>query len=135
MSSGSRLPSPFFLSLVLFLPPGAPLASQETSSTPPEWMDDPLVMASATVVALLAETPACLQGYRPEQSGPLIRIVEGEEPFPDTTFTVEPMQFESEGFRINGWLYLPDTEGPHPLIVLNQRWRERRPGHPLRRRR
>lgn len=118
MSPWSRLPGRFFLSLLLFLPPGASVASQETSSTPPEWMDNPLVLASATVEALLAEKPTCLQGYRPVQSGPLIRIVEGEEPFPDTTFTVEPMRFESEGFRINGWLYLPDTEGPHPLIVL-----------------
>jgi len=67
---------------------------------------------------LLTETPACLEGYRPLQSGHLLRLNERGEPTLDTTFVVEPVQFEIEGFRISGWLYLPKTEGPHPLAVL-----------------
>ena len=116
MSGYRGVPRVLFLALFLVL--GGPLASQEKGSEPTPWGDNPLVMAPERVAALLAENPACLEGYKPLQSGPLLRLNDGGEPTLDTTFVVEPMQFESEGVRISGWLYLPETEGPYPLVVL-----------------
>jgi hypothetical protein len=62
--------------------------------------------------------PACLEGYRPNQSGPLSRI--GQKPAEkyDSTFTVEKMKIPSDGLLINGWLYLPKKTGKFPLLVL-----------------
>jgi hypothetical protein len=62
--------------------------------------------------------PPCLEGYRPWQSGPLIKLNPDGEPTRDSTFSVEPMQIVSDGLRIKGWLYLPLTEGPYPLMVF-----------------
>ena len=64
------------------------------------------------------EKPAALSGYKPLQSGPLLRLDSVNGPVLDTTFLVEQMQIESEGLMINGWLYLPEKEGKYPLVVL-----------------
>ena len=93
MSGRCRAPRAraFFLSLLLV--PGSPLAAQETGSDPTPWKDNPL-LAPERVQALLTGTPACLEGYKPLQSGPLLRLNEGGEPTLDTTFVVEPVHFE-----------------------------------------
>jgi dipeptidyl aminopeptidase/acylaminoacyl peptidase len=37
---------------------------------------------------------------------------------PDSSYVVGALQFRSEGFLINGWLYLPMEGRPSPLVVL-----------------
>jgi pimeloyl-ACP methyl ester carboxylesterase len=66
----------------------------------------------------LMKKPLCLDGYRPNQSGPLSRIDAKPGEKDDSTFTVEKIKIPSDGFLINGWLYLPEKEGKFPLIVL-----------------
>ena len=66
----------------------------------------------------LFRAPACLEGYTPAQSGPLVRLGAPRDRAPEPTFTVEPMKIPSEGALINGWLYLPLQAGRRPLIVL-----------------
>jgi pimeloyl-ACP methyl ester carboxylesterase len=95
-----------------------PLPAQETASANPTWKESALVLSQEEVERRLAEVPSCLTGYRPVQTGPLLRLIEGEEPRLDTTFVVEPVRLESEGYRISGWLYLPEDGGPFPLVVL-----------------
>lgn len=66
----------------------------------------------------LMKKPPCLEGYRPNQSGPLSRIDAKEGELPDSTFTVEKIKIHSDGIIINGWLYLPSGGGKFPLVVL-----------------
>ncbi|MFA6127255.1 MAG: alpha/beta hydrolase [Bacteroidales bacterium] len=66
----------------------------------------------------LMKRPACLEGYRSNQSGPLSRIDAKDGEKSDSTFTVEKIRIPSEGLIITGWLYLPLGEGKFPLIVL-----------------
>ena len=64
------------------------------------------------------EKPPCLEGYRPNQSGPLSRLDLTSVTPTDSTFTVERIRIPSDGFLINGWLYLPLGNEKHPLVVL-----------------
>ncbi|MDD2964412.1 MAG: alpha/beta hydrolase [Bacteroidales bacterium] len=66
----------------------------------------------------LLTSPPCLQGYQPNQSGPLSKLNNQGEPIPDTTFDVEKLVIESEGYPITGWLYLPRKQGRFSLILL-----------------
>ncbi|HOO99410.1 MAG TPA: prolyl oligopeptidase family serine peptidase [Bacteroidales bacterium] len=66
----------------------------------------------------LLKKPACLEGYYPNQTGPLTRVDEDGKESTDSTFTVRVMKIASEGFMIHGWLYRPLKEGKVPLIVL-----------------
>ena len=66
----------------------------------------------------LLEKPPCLEGYRPNQSGPLSRLDLPFDTPPDSTFTIERIRIPSDGFLINGWLYLPLGSEKHPLVVL-----------------
>jgi len=69
-------------------------------------------------VEVLMKKPLCLEGYRPNQAGLLSRIDAKPGEKDDSTFTVEKIKIPSNGFLINGWLYLPEKEGKFPLIVL-----------------
>jgi len=63
--------------------------------------------------------PPCLEGFRPPQPGE--GGVPGDAPLgisEDSTYTVESKQFRSDGFLINGWLFVPTEGGPFPLVVL-----------------
>jgi len=64
------------------------------------------------------EKPACLQGYRPAQEGPLIREDAPEGAPRDSTFAVVPVTFRSEEFLIHGELYLPKEGMNLPLVIL-----------------
>jgi len=64
------------------------------------------------------EKPACLQGYRPAQEGPLIREEAPEGAPRDSTFLVVPVKFPSQGVLLNGWLYLPKEGMNLPLVIL-----------------
>jgi uncharacterized protein len=75
------------------------------------------IISSNKLENLLSQ-PEFLSGYRPNQTGPLTRIDQEGNETRDSTFTVEKMKISSEGFLINGWLYLPKKEGKFPLIVL-----------------
>lgn len=76
-----------------------------------------LIMPQSALDTLL-QAPPCLEGYRPNQSGPLSKIDAPAGEQAESTFTVEPMKIPSEGLLINGWLYLPKSAGPFPLVVL-----------------
>jgi pimeloyl-ACP methyl ester carboxylesterase len=67
---------------------------------------------------ILFAKPKSLEGYRPNQSGPLSRIDPKPGDKDDSTFTVEKMKILSDGLMINGWLYLPLGDGRFPLVVL-----------------
>ncbi len=75
------------------------------------------ILSTAQLEKLMTQ-PGCLEGFRPRQSGPLIRLdaKEGEEP--DSTFSVEKIRIPSNGIMITGWLYLPPGDGAFPLLVL-----------------
>jgi len=66
----------------------------------------------------LLESPTCLNGYFPGQRGPLSKMDAKENLVIDSTFTVEKMEIESEGFSICGWLYIPKKAGKLSLIIL-----------------
>jgi pimeloyl-ACP methyl ester carboxylesterase len=119
MFASSRLRPFLFTYLLLLLPISSmQVAAQGSEVGQPSRREAPLLLSQEEVERRLHEVPACLEGYRPLQSGPLLRVAEGEEPQLDTTFVVEPVQFESQGHRINGWIYLPEEGGPFPLVVL-----------------
>ncbi|MBN2632414.1 MAG: prolyl oligopeptidase family serine peptidase [Bacteroidales bacterium] len=82
--------------------------------------DEPVSTGIYTTEQLdeLLKKPACLEGYYPNQTGPLTRVDEDGKESTDSTFTVRVMKIASEGFLIHGWLYLPLKEGRVPLIVL-----------------
>jgi pimeloyl-ACP methyl ester carboxylesterase len=73
---------------------------------------------SAGQLEKLFEKPPCLEGYITMQSGPLLRFGPDSIEIRDSTFRVEKIKISSDGFLINGWLYLPPGDGKHPLIVL-----------------
>lgn len=75
------------------------------------------ILSSVQLEKLLVK-PLCLEGYRPNQSGPLKRIDSKPGEKDDSTFTVEKMKILSDGLMINGWLYLPSGDGRFPLVVL-----------------
>lgn len=75
------------------------------------------IISSNKLEKLLSQ-PKCLSGYRPNQTGPLTRIDQNGKETSDSTFSVEKMKISSNGFLINGWLYLPKKDGKFPLIVL-----------------
>lgn len=79
--------------------------------------ENPFLLDQTHIERLFGK-PACLEGYRPVQAGPLLRLDAEGGAKPDTTFIVEPKWIESESFRIRGWLYLPKTKSPFPLVVL-----------------
>ena len=66
----------------------------------------------------LMQKPSCLEGYIPNQSGPLYKIGTDDDLPDDSTFTIEHLSIPSGGLMINGWLYLPLGEGKFPLLVL-----------------
>lgn len=66
----------------------------------------------------LFEKPSCLEGYSPNQTGPLYREGTDRNIPPDSTFTVQVIKIPSDNLLINGWLYLPLGESKCPLIVL-----------------
>jgi pimeloyl-ACP methyl ester carboxylesterase len=113
-------PTSFFLLVLVCVhsfPHPAPLASQvapEFTLTPAEF---PLLLDEAEWDAAMT-TPPCLDGFEapPNTRGVPVDAPEGVSP--DGTYLVKGMQFDSDGFLINGWLYLP-TEGDHfPLVIL-----------------
>lgn len=71
-----------------------------------------------TIDSLLKKRPQCLQGYFSNQKGYLSKVDSNGKEALDTTFNVQQIKIPSEGMMINGWLYLPLTQGKHPLIVL-----------------
>jgi len=75
-------------------------------------------IVSETQLENLLKKPLCLEGFRPNQSGPLSKIDAKEGEKDDSTFTVEKIRIPSDGLMINGWLYLPLGSGKFPLIVL-----------------
>lgn len=79
--------------------------------------DSSRIISGDGVIELMKK-PLCLEGFRPNQSGPLSRIDAKPGEKDDSTFTVEKIKIPSDGFLINGWLYLPEKEGKFPLIVL-----------------
>lgn len=62
--------------------------------------------------------PSCLEGYQPNQSGPLHRMNAREGEKDDSTFSVEKIIIASDSVMIHGWLYLPLGEGKFPLMVM-----------------
>lgn len=78
------------------------------------------LLAPSQVEALLARRPACLEGYRTNQTGMLSRIDAPPGVRAESTFTVETLSVPSDGVLIRGWLYLPrqPANGRHPAIVL-----------------
>ncbi|MBN2416203.1 alpha/beta hydrolase [bacterium] len=96
--------------LMLVVPPAGLYAQAHPAALPHQYTPEELER--------LLRSPERLEGYRSAQSGPLFRLREDGTAVPDTTFTVEHMSIPSEGFRINGWLYLPLGTEKHPLIVL-----------------
>ena len=96
---------------------GGPLASQvapEFTLTPAEF---PLLMGDAEAEAAMA-SPACLAEFEAPPNTRGIPVDAPEGPSSDGTYVVEGVRFESAGFLINGWLYLPTEGGPFPLVVL-----------------
>jgi|GEM_PF-1408917 len=66
----------------------------------------------------LMKQPKALEGYRSNQSGPLSRLDSAGKEITEPTFTVEKMKIRSDSLLINGWLYLPLSGEPWPLVVL-----------------
>jgi uncharacterized protein len=83
----------------------------------PQITTKPGIITASELDSLMTR-PKCLEGFRPNQKGPLTRIDKNGEETTDSTFTVEKMSISSDGYQINGWLYLPKKEGRFPLIVL-----------------
>ncbi len=78
----------------------------------------PSRILSAVQLEKLLVQPACLEGYRSNQTGPLSRLDAKEGEKPDSTFSVHKIKISSDGLMITGWLYLPPGDGKFPLIVL-----------------
>jgi pimeloyl-ACP methyl ester carboxylesterase len=78
------------------------------------------VLSPSQVDALLTRRPACLEGFRTNQTGMLSRIDAPPGVRAESTFTVETLSVPSDGVLIRGWLYLPrqSANGRHPAIVL-----------------
>jgi pimeloyl-ACP methyl ester carboxylesterase len=108
--AGIRHLSAFFLSVFLF----SNLNCQNRTND--KTVDSRII--SGSKLEELMKKPVCLEGFRPNQSGPLSRIDAKEGEKDDSTFTVEKMKISSDGVLINGWLYLPKKEGKFPLVVL-----------------
>lgn len=109
-----------FVWLTLFSVPFAgcePVFCQIPGPEPRSEGDDGLLLHPGEMDVAM-RTPDCLEGFRPVQSGPLVRLDAPEGSQRDSTFLVEPVQFRSEGFLINGWLYLPEKGDRFPLVVL-----------------
>lgn len=67
---------------------------------------------------LMMTKPSAMGEHVPSQSGPL-RKPDGSGGFTyDSTFTVEKIIINSEGYLLTGWLYLPLGEKSVPLVVL-----------------
>lgn len=91
-----------------------PLYSQHDSSHNRE---NPLILTSKQI-NILMQKPSCLEGYWPNQSGPLSRLDLPEGTPADSTFTTVKLKIPSEGFLISGCLYLPLGNEKHPLVIL-----------------
>lgn len=65
------------------------------------------LLSRARVEELLARRPACLEGYRTNQTGMLSRSDAPPGVRAESTFTVETLSIPSDGVLIRGWLYLP----------------------------
>ena len=78
------------------------------------------LLSRAQVEALLARRPACLEGYRTNQTGMLSRSDAPPGVRAESTFTVETLAVPSDGVLIRGWLYLPKrpANARYPAIVL-----------------
>jgi pimeloyl-ACP methyl ester carboxylesterase len=66
----------------------------------------------------LMTKPKALEGYRTNQLGPLSRMDSTGKEVTEPTYTVEKMKIRSDSVLIAGWLYLPLSGAPHPLVVL-----------------
>lgn len=67
---------------------------------------------------LMMTKPSAMGEYLPSQAGPL-RKPDGSGGFTyDSTFTVEKILINSEGYLLTGWLYLPLDVEKCPLVVL-----------------
>ncbi len=75
-------------------------------------------IATESRLKKLLESPACLTGYFPGQSGPLSKMDANGNMVADSTFTVEKIKISSEGFKICGWLYIPKKTGNFSLVIL-----------------
>ena len=104
--------SAFIVSLVLMLVLSAsgPACVPQTDTTQHRYTSEQL--------DCLLKKPVCLEGFRPNQSGPLSRIDEKEGDVPDSTFSVEHIVVPSGDIFINGWLYLPEGNSKCPLIII-----------------
>jgi pimeloyl-ACP methyl ester carboxylesterase len=102
-----------FILLFLLLIPACTFSQKETK----EGGMESHILSPVQLEKLLVK-PLCLEGYRPNQSGPLSRINPKPGENDDSTFTVEKMKILSDGLMINGWLYLPLGDGRFPLVVL-----------------
>jgi pimeloyl-ACP methyl ester carboxylesterase len=89
-----------------------------TVQEPKRHQDQDSRILSSGQLEKLMDQPACLKGYRSNQSGPLTRLDKKEGERDDSTFTVEEMKISSSGFLIKGWLYLPKKDGQFPLVIL-----------------
>ncbi|MHC1705105.1 MAG: alpha/beta hydrolase family protein [Tenuifilaceae bacterium] len=75
------------------------------------------IYTSQQLESLFAK-PKLLEGYQPNQKGPITKIDSNGKETTDSTFKVVKMKIPSDGFMINGWLYLPLGEGKFPLVIL-----------------
>lgn len=75
-------------------------------------------IATETRLKILLESPTCLNGYFPGQSGPLSKMDSNNILMIDSTFTVEKIRISSEGYSICGWLYIPKKQGKFSLVIL-----------------
>lgn len=101
------------LSVILFLSVSICQLYSQTNNSGKESK----ILSQEQLNKLLEKAP-CLEGYWPNQSGPLSRLDLPEGAPADSTFTTEKMKILSDGLLINGWLYLPLGSGKHPLVVL-----------------
>ncbi|MFA6165267.1 MAG: alpha/beta hydrolase [Gemmatimonadaceae bacterium] len=78
------------------------------------------ILSGAQVEELLTRRPACLEGYRTNQTGMLSRSDAPPGVRAESTFTVETLSIPSDGVMIRGWLYLPKRPANtrYPAIVL-----------------
>ena len=100
--------------LLFFLIESFDIKSQEKCDYP----SDKNIYTRAQTDSLLSKKPDRLVGYRTNQSGYLSKILEDGTDVTDTTYTIEQVKIFSDGYKINGWLYLPRGKGRFPLVIL-----------------
>ncbi len=94
------------------------LTSCINARRPDKYVQDKSGIYTSEQLEEMMTRPKCLEGYRSNQTGPLTRIDENGNETSDSTFTISQIKIPSEGFLINGWLYLPPGNDRVPLVIL-----------------